>query len=93
MEILDTQVRIDPERRRQRFCVEVAREGLAVPSDILQEPVGLVAGEMPREAFDNRRLPLRDVFEHVLAQRAGLPVLQNRELRRDAGFQRKPPQQ
>ena len=61
--------------------------------DLLQEQVGIVAGEIARQRRERRRAARGQRVEHLGAQRAGLPVVEDAELRRHPGLEREAAQQ
>ena len=84
--------RIDAERGGEAGGIERTGEGGAVVGDLLQERVGLDR-EVVGEAGDQLRMGVGEGVEQLLAQGAGLALLDHGELRRDPGLEREAAQE
>ena len=76
------------ERPGERVGVEAGGEGVAVPGDLEEQRVRVVARKLAGQGGEALRVLVGEPVEDVLAQRLGLAVLEDAELRGGAGLQR-----
>ena len=81
------------ERAGEGFRLEAAGEGGAVPGDLEEQRVGVVAADRAGDGGEAGRLLAGEAVEDVGAERLGLAVVEDAELGGDAGLEREAAEQ